>query len=51
MSDDLFSYAAQLGPKRPPLDAPVPFACHARRAGGQLAGHEAVTSWGWYAGQ
>lgn len=34
MSDDLFAYAAQLGPKRPPLSKPVPFACSARRLGG-----------------
>lgn len=34
MSDDLFSYAAQLGPKRPPLEAPVPFTCYAPRLGG-----------------
>ncbi len=36
MSDDLFSYAAQLGPKRPPLTAPVPFRCYARRSGGPV---------------
>jgi hypothetical protein len=34
MSDDLFSYAAQLGPSNPPLKTPVPFACSARRPGG-----------------
>jgi hypothetical protein len=34
MSDDLFSYAAQLGPRNPPLKTPVPFACSARRPGG-----------------
>ncbi len=34
MSDDLFGYAAQLGPKHPPLAAPVPFACKSRRPGG-----------------
>lgn len=36
MSDDLFSYAAQLGLKRPPLDVPVPFTCRARRPGGPV---------------
>lgn len=34
MSDDLFAYATQLGPKMPPLSEPVPFACSARRLGG-----------------
>lgn len=34
MSDDLFAYAAQLGPKNPPLKDPVPFACETRRPGG-----------------
>jgi hypothetical protein len=34
MSDDLFSYAAQLGPRNPPLTAPVPFGGESRRAGG-----------------
>jgi hypothetical protein len=34
MSDDLFSYAAQLGPRHPPLRVPVPFACSSRRPGG-----------------
>jgi hypothetical protein len=34
MSDDLFAYGAQLGPKDPPLTDPVPFATQARRPGG-----------------
>lgn len=34
LADDLFSYAAQLGPAAPPLDAPVPLAWTERRAGG-----------------
>lgn len=34
MSDDLFAYAAQLGPKDPPLAEPVPFVCVPRRPGG-----------------
>ena len=34
MSDDLF--AAQLGPRNPPLEAPVPFVCEARRPGGPV---------------
>lgn len=36
MSDDLFSYAAQLGPRDPPLTAPVPFVAESRRAGGPV---------------
>jgi hypothetical protein len=34
MSDDLFAYAGQLAPKRPPLDTYVPFAWQRRRPGG-----------------
>ncbi|MFC5799666.1 hypothetical protein [Streptomyces formicae] len=34
LADDLFAYAAQLGPERPPLDREVPFDWAARRAGG-----------------
>ncbi|WP_406380703.1 VOC family protein [Streptomyces sp. NBC_01618] len=34
LSDDLFSYAAQLGPQRPPLDAYVPFRWNAEHQGG-----------------
>ena len=34
MSDDLFGYAAQLGPRHPALTTPVPFAGQSRRAGG-----------------
>lgn len=34
LSDDLFAYAAQLGPKTPPLDREVPFVWESRRAGG-----------------
>ncbi|MEU6729137.1 maleylpyruvate isomerase N-terminal domain-containing protein [Nonomuraea wenchangensis] len=33
LADDLFAYAAQLGPRRPPLDGYVPFAVSARREG------------------
>ncbi|WP_344212811.1 maleylpyruvate isomerase N-terminal domain-containing protein [Nonomuraea bangladeshensis] len=33
LADDLFAYAAQLGPRRPPLDGYVPFAVNARREG------------------
>ena len=36
LSDDLFSYAAQLGPRNPPLAEPVPFACEPRRPVGPL---------------
>ncbi|MCZ1020375.1 maleylpyruvate isomerase N-terminal domain-containing protein [Streptomyces noursei] len=34
LSDDLFSYAAQLGPGTPPLDREVPFSWHRKRPGG-----------------
>ncbi|MER0444935.1 hypothetical protein ABR738_10205 [Streptomyces sp. Edi4] len=34
LSDDLFAYAAQLGPAQPPLDGDVPFLWEARRPGG-----------------
>ncbi|MFI0349253.1 DinB family protein [Actinomadura sp. 9N407] len=34
LSDDLFAYAAQLGPKSPSLDVPVPFVWESRRPGG-----------------
>lgn len=34
LSDDLFAYAAQLGPKSPPLDSEVPFHWTPRREGG-----------------
>jgi hypothetical protein len=34
MSDDLFAYAAQLGPRQPALASPVPFRCEPRRPGG-----------------
>lgn len=34
LCDDLFAYAAQLGPKTPPLDREVPFVWESRRAGG-----------------
>lgn len=34
ISDDLFGYAAQLGPSSPPLAVPVPFRCESRRTGG-----------------
>jgi hypothetical protein len=34
ISDDLFAYAGQLGPRRPPLDGHVPFAWQYRRPGG-----------------
>ncbi|WP_344942155.1 maleylpyruvate isomerase N-terminal domain-containing protein [Sphaerisporangium flaviroseum] len=34
LSDDLFSYAAQLGPRTPPLEGLVPFAWERRRPGG-----------------
>lgn len=34
LSDDLFAYAAQLGPRNPPLAAPVPFGGESRRPGG-----------------
>jgi hypothetical protein len=34
MSDDLFAYAVQIAPKRPPLDGHVPFAWRRRRPGG-----------------
>ncbi|MEV6650692.1 hypothetical protein [Streptomyces sp. NPDC051219] len=34
LSDDLFAYAAQLGPRRPPLNGEVPFVWESRRPGG-----------------
>lgn len=34
LADDLFAYAAQLGPERPPLDREVPFLWYRRRDGG-----------------
>ncbi|MDX3762560.1 MULTISPECIES: maleylpyruvate isomerase N-terminal domain-containing protein [Streptomyces] len=34
LSDDLFAYAAQLGPKTPPLDSEVAFVWESRRPGG-----------------
>ncbi|MEU8824585.1 hypothetical protein [Streptomyces sp. NPDC048636] len=34
LSDDLFAYAAQLGPAAPPLDGEVPFIWESRRPGG-----------------
>ncbi|GAA4789524.1 hypothetical protein [Streptomyces ziwulingensis] len=34
LSDDLFAYAAQLGPEEPPLDGLVPFVWESRRPGG-----------------
>ncbi|MGW5646039.1 maleylpyruvate isomerase N-terminal domain-containing protein [Saccharopolyspora sp. NPDC003752] len=34
LSDDLFAYAVQLGPRTPPLDGEVPFAWESRRPGG-----------------
>ncbi|MFF8288208.1 hypothetical protein ACF068_03100 [Streptomyces sp. NPDC016309] len=34
LADDLFAYAAQLGPERPPLDGDVPFLWEPRRPGG-----------------
>lgn len=34
LADDLFSYAAQLGPKTPPADGEVPFVWQSRRPGG-----------------
>jgi hypothetical protein len=34
LSDDLFAYAAQLGPRTPPLDGEVPFVWRSLRPGG-----------------
>ncbi|MET9863578.1 hypothetical protein ABZY93_30565 [Streptomyces smyrnaeus] len=34
LSDDLFAYAVQLGPRRPPMDGEVPFVWESRRPGG-----------------
>ncbi|REK86999.1 hypothetical protein DY245_29195 [Streptomyces inhibens] len=34
LSDDLFAYAVQLGPRKPPLDGNVPFVWESRRPGG-----------------
>jgi len=34
LSDDLFAYAVQLGPRQPPLDGEVPFVWESRRPGG-----------------
>ncbi|WP_405688829.1 VOC family protein [Streptomyces sp. NBC_00057] len=36
LSDDLFSYAAQLGPRQPPLDAYVPYRWNAEHKGGPV---------------
>lgn len=36
LSDDLFAYAAQLGPRKPPLDTHVPFTWESRRPGGPV---------------
>ncbi len=36
MADDLFAYAGQLGPRRPPLDTYVPFAWQRRHGGPAL---------------
>ncbi|MEV0256270.1 hypothetical protein AB0H82_18650 [Streptomyces sp. NPDC050732] len=34
LADDLFAYAAQLGPEKPPMDTEVPFLWYRRRQGG-----------------
>lgn len=34
LADDLFAYAAQLGPRKPPLSGAVPFVWESRRPGG-----------------
>lgn len=34
IADDLFFFATQLGPRIPPLEGPVPFACESKRSGG-----------------
>ncbi|MFD0551167.1 maleylpyruvate isomerase N-terminal domain-containing protein [Streptomyces rectiviolaceus] len=34
LADDLFAYAAQLGPKQPPMDDEIPFIWESRRPGG-----------------
>ncbi|TDC55846.1 hypothetical protein E1281_10340 [Actinomadura sp. KC345] len=34
LADDLFSYAAQMGPRTPPMDGEVPFVWESRRPGG-----------------
>ncbi|HEY5834457.1 maleylpyruvate isomerase N-terminal domain-containing protein [Streptomyces sp.] len=34
LADDLFAYAVQLGPRRPPLTGEVPFVWESRRTGG-----------------
>ncbi|WP_371527853.1 maleylpyruvate isomerase N-terminal domain-containing protein [Streptomyces sp. NBC_01283] len=34
LADDLFAYAAQLGPRQPPMDSEVPFVWEPRRPGG-----------------
>lgn len=36
LADDLFFYAAQLGPRTPPMDGEVPFAGESRRPGGPV---------------
>ncbi|MCK2217431.1 maleylpyruvate isomerase N-terminal domain-containing protein [Actinomadura sp. ATCC 31491] len=36
LADDLFAYAAQLGPRRPPTDRYVPFAVSGAREGGPV---------------
>ncbi|MEV0643976.1 hypothetical protein AB0I28_01810 [Phytomonospora sp. NPDC050363] len=37
LADDLFAYAAQFGPARPPLDGHVPFTCVSKTPGGPAA--------------
>lgn len=34
IADDLFAYAAQMGPRHPPINGHVPFRCEPRRSGG-----------------
>ena len=34
LSDDLFAYAAQLGPRKPPMSGEVPFLAESQRSGG-----------------
>ena len=36
LSDDLFAYATQIGPRKPPLDTHVPFTWESRRPGGPV---------------
>jgi hypothetical protein len=47
LADDLFSYAVQLGPEKPPLDTDVPFAWSRKKPGGPANAIFADRDAGW----